>query len=1252
MSALSFFLSSGDIPSMVQSDTDAYGPVKDHEDVKYRVTSKLPVDTKNVFSVVEGEIIVCNVSGSENTDKVNIFLKPTINYASLYYTGMPKVKYFVYRGVKKSSFFDTNNNVKTSITENEVLKTLNTGIATTGIVAPATRRQNFKDSFEDITNLANTYPDPNDNTNILSNLVDTLFVKEDYNQIKVDSGDKLGICGSDFGFEIMLEENGFNPTIEQAKLLENIIDTTVDTTPVKKKIKQLEILNYIDPAAFFGLFFRKDSRVIDPKNGKGLTSSRACYNLFLSKLKTGTRIYVDIRNKFALPVTINTSGKSFSQIKVSVDGSTPSTARNYQYFKKDTTIISTWPIHIMDESFSNPVPQGAWYDYFKINVAIENKNPKEFFHVITSHLGASWKKERVYTNEQKFEKLIDQDSNWKNHVELHTYKANNTKPVASYIRVEVTQYSDEKKINDQIVNYKLDQFSFENITHQLSPTLINLGHSNDLTRGRDVINNVNKYNLLISGLGTTTYSETRGIGCELTQGKAIDSIGEVCFSYRTSKSLQINGIDFYKDVENKNVLKSTVKLANNGERSNQINKDLYSESFVYNRIKNNYAEVIKTHIDVSKLRGKYRDVFRSYDELVQAHNEHKKNKSIISVHKVKFTDGGDKKGIELRINDPIMIRGLIGNSPAECFLSIAYTYLERQAIQNIIKNNFETARFVSFISDTNNDITTSGRKLFKQTFKLLGLKLNGNDLELQEEILDLIFYSFDGTNFITADYANGYKNEEGINNTLVNKVITNDIIPEFDTGNPFNNSNFATDTYTSIKTLLTTISNGGARNKILYNEIRDYLYDGDLDNLTYEIAFRLPFYIEDVTQTPYTMISQNGVTVDNNPFINFYEQDTPTEEWFTEAQTLRTKQLSPTLETFAYSGLTTSTSIKKIFEKEFYTIANTKREAHFITVNLPVNAATTFNWENPKSYFNRKGKHPHLPIEGKYSSAIANTYNLTHLNSAIPKVITNVQKTTLEAIATTDFGYVPIADGTYSINGVSKTLNGKYVFTEKNETTFKIYDFTWTNDNNASGITFGFGYDIGSRSNYNKLLNYLNINSTSVTGIKQTVFNNALGKKRIDAQKEFWPFKNAVWNTISLDYNITIDKTKPILQDEYLNVIQKNVVKNRQYLKVYKSTESQFYKDEQMKILNLAELCVYSTFVWNRGADRANLNYSLNSLKPYKVRRAKHVRRLIHAINTHDIRWLRHFVEESGIYHKDRVIKFLSLPEIIKHYRK
>ncbi len=1195
---ISFYISSSDM--QVQTNTQAYGPVDLKEDTQYRVTSKLSIQDKKIYSPMEGEIVVSNTS---DPDLVNLILKPFINYAE--FLGIPKVKYFIYRGIKKSSYFENTGEIKES-KENKVLEALNKGVINDGELSPLIRRNKFKDSFEIISNNTDT------NTKI-----DSFFTKEDYNQIHINKGAAIGLGSTEFGFEIMLEENGFNPTIEEARTLENIIDISIISTEANKEIKRLEILNYIDPAAYFGLFFRQNFKIENPKDGNVVRRFRDGYNLFLSKLNTGTSVYIDIRNKYGLPPHINVSGKSFSQIKISNTGNSPTLSTDYKSFKKGTTTINVWPIHILKEGFTGR--KGSKYDYFRIKIAIPNKNNNELFHLQTNHLGASWVNKKTYEHKQRYEKLVDNDTNWKKEIELRTYVANNTNAVSSYIRLEYSDYSDDKVIQDQILNYKRHELSIEKITHQLTPTLIELGKTNDLTRNKTAINNI--YKNTLSGLGNTIFSETKGIGCELTQGKAIDSIGEVCFSYRTANSIKAKGINLNKD-----------RIPNKGERSNQFNRNIYREAFFYNRAQKQYTG--------KKAKREPND----YLEWINLYNDHKKNKSITSVHKIQFSDAGNtKNGLEIRVNDPILLTGLTGNSPAECFLSIAYTTAQKQIIETKIKDTFLANKFVFFISYTNTLIKDSGRQLFKQTFKLLGLKENGGNIELQEENLEIPFYSIDGSNFTTSEYATLFKNEIGEENTPTDRVMTNEVIPNFITGNPFDAA-----LLTDIQNTLTQISDNGSRDRILYNEIRDYLYDGDLDNLTFEIAFRLPFYIEDITKTPYTKVTVNSAVVDNNPFINFFEKDN-TQEWFKLANELRSKQQSPVLEELFRSGLTKTTANKKTYEKEFYSIASTKQEAYFATINLPINAATTFNWENPKSYFNRIGKKPHIPYSKGKASAKSNIYNLSHLKSA--GVITLAQETKLNAIALANFGYEEISDGTFTINGASKKINGKYVIKEKNESTFKIYDFSWSSTKNNSGITFGFGYDIGGRSNYNSLLNYINETSANVTGLKKTVLQNALGKHKILAMKEFYPFKKEVWDTISLDYNITIGKTLPLLQGDdsqstqkYLKRIIDYVIKNRLYMKVYDNSENQFYKDDSLKVLNVAELCVYSTFVWNRGDGRANLGSRATT-------NVNHAKRLIQAINTHDIRWLRYFIERSKIFHTPKVLLFLNLEGIIKHFR-
>ena len=133
------------------------------------------------------------------------------------------------------------------------------------------------------------------------------------------------------------------------------------------------------------------------------------------------------------------------------------------------------------------------------------------------------------------------------------------------------------KIEDQIVSYKLHELSAETLSNQLSPTLIALGESTDLTRAKEASATTNTFNTSAFGLGTTLYSETRGIGNELTQGKAVDTVGEVCFAYRTANTIMVDGITIDKD-----------RKADRGKGANRINKVLNKESFFYNSLQKHY----------------------------------------------------------------------------------------------------------------------------------------------------------------------------------------------------------------------------------------------------------------------------------------------------------------------------------------------------------------------------------------------------------------------------------------------------------------------------------------------------------------------------------------------------------------------------------------------------------------------------------------------------------------------------------------
>src|SRR6218665_2530275 len=86
---------------------DAFGPVKDFETTRYRVTSfvnSTEGTIAEVFAVTSGQIAILKQVNSE--DKLNLVIKNSSpSFSPL------KIKYFIYRGIRKSDLIDSNNNI-------------------------------------------------------------------------------------------------------------------------------------------------------------------------------------------------------------------------------------------------------------------------------------------------------------------------------------------------------------------------------------------------------------------------------------------------------------------------------------------------------------------------------------------------------------------------------------------------------------------------------------------------------------------------------------------------------------------------------------------------------------------------------------------------------------------------------------------------------------------------------------------------------------------------------------------------------------------------------------------------------------------------------------------------------------------------------------------------------------------------------------------------------------------------------------
>ena len=335
---------------MSQSIEDAYGPIvitdSDYQagEDRFRVSSHHK-GTGNLmaYAICNGQILV--QQDDNNANLVNVLLKPVEQPNN----DLPKIKYYIYRGVLKNTLSDGVNVVnggntltKKIIDHNPVTPQKVLGLELTG------------------TNYSNS--DPVDNAFYIP--------KPDYELWMVYGGWSIGTFdATSFGFEIVFENSGYEINFEVLRSSKHLICVTaLSGVPTQSEIfehktRKQEVLNYLDPAAFWGSLYNK---TVFARSSSDTSSTELIHEFYKKKkdeiyrelIEGGTDtspiniysnknvIYLDIRNNF------NDSFNYFevhgNELKISFvdDVNEPSDLFNYY--------TSGWPILQLES-----LPQGA-----------------------------------------------------------------------------------------------------------------------------------------------------------------------------------------------------------------------------------------------------------------------------------------------------------------------------------------------------------------------------------------------------------------------------------------------------------------------------------------------------------------------------------------------------------------------------------------------------------------------------------------------------------------------------------------------------------------------------------------------------------------------------------------------------------------------------------------------------------------------------------------------------------------------------
>lgn len=296
---LSYFFSQ--VNGFTQSVAQSFGPVQGNEINEFRLTSRFTCGASaKAYSICKGIVLIQPQTGS--ADKVNLVLRPFRQP----FPGL-NIKYFVYRGLKKADFF-------TNTADPLVIA------AVTNVTSEFVNKVNADfDNFysEPLLNQNGTViPKPAfsakflgyDASLPLTTLLSDLFFKEAqftspgqessaFELPMIDEGKWLGSFNTgEGGIDVVLDYGDYQHDFDNGDFVFNLnyaraseFKIILTGTDLEKKLLREQTTQFIDAAAFYGLFVR---------NGK----VKAFNNGVITE-KSGLAIYTDLLTPF---VTKNT----------------------------------------------------------------------------------------------------------------------------------------------------------------------------------------------------------------------------------------------------------------------------------------------------------------------------------------------------------------------------------------------------------------------------------------------------------------------------------------------------------------------------------------------------------------------------------------------------------------------------------------------------------------------------------------------------------------------------------------------------------------------------------------------------------------------------------------------------------------------------------------------------------------------------------------------------------------------------------
>jgi hypothetical protein len=295
-----------DTNALAQNNLQSFGPVSGNENTKFRVTAKFTCASQSkAYTICAGHVLIQPYLS--DSSKVNVLLRPYKQPIQ----GL-SVKFFVYRGLRKSDFFSTG---ETHIIPDN---TGNTDFIKTIWQHFTAFHQGQNPMPEFLAKHIGYNPAVQPASTLIDDLLFKLSDATDINAFElpmIEEGKVLGYFMGEGGIDVVLnngdyksitENNLFPLDLGYLRHTEAILDTAIPaiTSDFQKKVFKENIYNFLDIAAFFGLHYSDKGYVTTDNGGaKVIKKQQQIYTDLLSPFFTKNNLYLYV---------ISDRGRSFN----------------------------------------------------------------------------------------------------------------------------------------------------------------------------------------------------------------------------------------------------------------------------------------------------------------------------------------------------------------------------------------------------------------------------------------------------------------------------------------------------------------------------------------------------------------------------------------------------------------------------------------------------------------------------------------------------------------------------------------------------------------------------------------------------------------------------------------------------------------------------------------------------------------------------------------------------------------------------